>query len=92
MADSALDIYAKLVITILAIVGFGYRAYIAWFIPAEHEDYLSRQRHIAQGWFTKEEPRPVASFTNWFFRISYTILSLLMVGILLWIIVPLMRS
>ncbi len=91
MNSSALDIYAKLVVTILATMGFGYRAYIAWFYPDEHEEHLSLQRYISQSWTTKEEPRPPATLTIWFFKLSYTFLFFLMSSILMWLIISTFR-
>ena len=91
MNDSAVDLYAKLVVVILATMGFGYRAYAAWFNPDEHKEYLSLQRYLSRSWITKEDPRPPTAITVWFFKISYTLLFFLMIGILIWIIVSTVR-
>ncbi len=90
MDDSSIDIFAKLVVVILATMGFGYRAYTAWFNPDEHEEYLSLQRYVSRSWITKEEPRSPNVITIWFFKLSYTLIFFLMIGILIWILISIL--
>ncbi len=89
MSKDAVDIFAKLVLTTVAGILLGYRAYIAWFFPDEHAEHLKIQRFVSRSWISKGEVYTPSDLAQWFFKLSYTFLFLLTLGIWVWTIVSL---
>jgi len=83
MNQPDLDLFAMLTLSLIGTIVFAFRAYTAWFLPEEHEEFLIAQK----GLFRQESPP--SRFTVWFTRISYSTGFVLTSGVLIWTIISL---
>lgn len=67
------DVILGATIALMASFTFGYRAIIAWFVPAKHQKHLERWGESYRGWSSTEEMWWRSKMNFWVMRIAYTI-------------------
>lgn len=52
---------------------FGYRAYVSWFRPSQHEEHLKEASFIYEGWAPASKMWMTSKFNFWLTRFIYSI-------------------
>jgi hypothetical protein len=81
-----LELFAVLIIVLLGIGIFGFRAFIAWFRPQEHQEYLELRGSFFDGWPLGAKAFWTSRFNFWLMRLAFTLGLLLMLGMLLYVV------
>ncbi|MEZ4868015.1 MAG: hypothetical protein R3C14_42195 [Caldilineaceae bacterium] len=68
-----------LVLLLMGLLIFGYRTYVAWFIPERHQAYLEWIGRTFYNWEPKSRAIATSPFSFWFFRIVFLVFFLLIV-------------
>ena len=87
MNQPALDLFAMFVLSLVGTIVFAMRAYVAWFSPEEHAEFLITQKSLFRKPASNETVASPSLFTVWFTRLSYSIGFVLTSGMLIWVVI-----
>lgn len=92
MNESALDLFAMFVLSLVGTIVFAIRAYTAWFLPEEHTEFLTIQKSLFRKPASNETEGSPTLFTVWFTRLSHSVGLLLTSGVLLWVVITMLSG
>jgi hypothetical protein len=72
MNHSAVELFALIMVFVLGLSFFGYRTYIAWLRPEEHQEYLDYRAGFFEGWPLGASVFWRSRFSFWLMRIAFT--------------------